>query len=450
MGNEPIMSVSGIRGRFGEDLTTQLFARIAFIQTRRCGGGEIIVGRDTRPSGALLAEAAYRGILAAGGIPINIGIAPTPTTCFAVKHFGASGGIIITASHNPHPYNGYKMVHASGRLYNAEECEAVYKAYRTESPAEFEDLSSSGPETPIGSRDPITPHVERILSAVNVEAIRNARLKVAVDSTNGAGGAVFPSLLEQLGVEWEGVHISLDGDFAHNPEPRPEHLTDLSSLLKSRNDFSAGFAFDPDADRLAPMGEHGEPISEEMTPALAFQSILSKNKSNLAVNLSTSMVIDDVAKKFGVTVFRTPIGEANVVKGMYAHDCGVGGEGNGGVIYPKVATVRDGLTALALILDLMAETGKPITRLVSQYPHYSVLKEKVPIEGTEPAAILSRLSEEFADDHIDVQDGLKIYRPEGWVHIRASNTEPILRCIAEASSKENARRLADMVMDKIG
>jgi len=448
MGTKPIMSVSGIRGRFGEDLTTQFFARIAFLQTRQCGGGEIIVGRDTRPSGAELAEAAFRGILAAGGIPINIGIAPTPTTCFAVKHFGASGGIIITASHNPHPYNGYKMVHASGRLYNDQECEAVYEAFRTEMHREFEE-QAFGPETAMGSRDPIIPHIERILSVVNVEAIRNAKLKVAVDSTNGAGGAIFPILLDQLGVAWEGVHISLDGEFAHNPEPRPEHLTDLSDLLKSRDDFSAGFAFDPDADRLATMGEHGEPISEEMTPALAFQSILSKHKTDLAVNLSTSMVVDDVAERFGVKVFRTPIGEANVVLGMYAHNCDAGGEGNGGVIYPKVATVRDGLTALALILDLMADTGKKITQLVAHYPRYTVLKEKIPIEGKDSKAILSRLSEEFGKERIDVQDGLKIYRPEGWVHIRPSNTEPILRCIAEAEGEENARRLADMVMSRI-
>lgn len=445
----PIMSVSGIRGKVGEDLSAQFVSAAAYLQTKFCGPGRIIVGRDTRPSGIELSNAAFQGIRKAGGVPVDIGIAPTPTACFAVKHFGAQGGIIITASHNPLPYNGYKMVHHSGRLFNQSECEQIYaslKSFPFPLPGELSSIS----ETPVETADAVNPHIEGILQAVDVKKINSAGIKIAVDSVNGAAGIIFPELCKRLGVEWEGVNCNLDGNFVHNPEPRPEHLHDLMSKLKSGTDFSGGFAFDPDADRLAPVGERGEPVSEEMTLALSLNNVLLKKTSSIATNLSTSMVVDDVARKYGVKVIRTKIGEANVVEAIISHGCLIGGEGNGGVIYPKVAMVRDGLTALALILELIAKTGKRITELVKEWPEYRIVKEKISLKGKTPMEIISRIEKIFADEKIDTLDGIKIIRKNGWVHVRQSNTEPIIRCYAEAKTEKEAKELTSIIMENIG
>jgi phosphomannomutase len=440
----PIMSVSGIRGIVGKTLTPLLVSRIAYIQTRESGGGSVVVGRDTRPSGALFARAAFRGIRAASGVPIDIGIAPTPTTCVAVAELGASCGIIITASHNPNEYNGYKMVHASGRLFRADECEKIYGIFRGPQCPQA-SVFDSVDENPEKSLDAATIHGKRILAQVDTELIRSAGISIAIDSINGAAAAVFPSLLKALGVTWVGVHNKLDGDFAHNPEPRPGHLSDLASLLKANPHLWGGFAFDPDADRLATLGEHGEEISEEMTLVFALQNILSRQKSDVAVNLSTSMLIDDVAARFGVMVIRTKIGEANVVEGMMRHKCAVGGEGNGGLIYPAISWARDGLGALAVIIELMAKLKKTLSEIAAEWPTYAIVKETIPIGGLDPAAAIAALGEKFSHEATDRLEGLKIIRPNGWVHVRASNTEPILRCYAEARTPEEAGELADMV-----
>ncbi|MFW5775082.1 MAG: phosphoglucosamine mutase [Chitinivibrionales bacterium] len=448
MSQLPIMSVSGIRGIVGETLTNKFCASIAYIQTKYLGAGKIIVGRDTRTTGPQIAQAIFAGIRAAGGTPIDIGIAPTPTTCFAVDHFNASGGVIITASHNPHPYNGYKMVHTSARLFSGAECDAVYQQYHQGNYPSWEELQKYMHDE-AEQQDAVKPHIEAICSAVDTKLIAAKKIRVAVDSINGAAGVIFPALLDRLGVSWQGVHNELSGDFTHNPEPRPEHLQDLASLLRSSDDFWAGFAFDPDADRLAPMGENGQPISEEMTLALALESVLKEHPSDIATNLSTSMVIDDVAAKYGVKVFRSKIGEANVVGAMQEHGCTIGGEGNGGVIYPRVSTVRDGLTALALIIECMAKRDQKIFDLASQWPVYPGVKEKIELGDLDPAEVIQGLEQQFVDEKTDTQDGLKIIRDYGWVHLRPSNTEPIMRCYAEAKTEKQARELADMVMEKV-
>jgi len=444
----PIMTVSGIRGKVGETLDEEFVSRIAFIQTRLAGGGKIVIGRDTRPTGSALMLAAARGIFAAGGVPVDIGIAPTPTTCVAVPALGADSGIIITASHNPLPYNGYKMVHKSGRLFGGEECEAVYSAFKEGDYPKSDDFVKYGGK-PVESVDASPVHIDKILACVDAPLIRSRDIRIAVDSINGAAGAVFPKLLSALSVRWEGVNNKLDGDFVHNPEPRPEHLGDLRRLLES-GDFWGGFVFDPDADRLATMGEAGQEVSEEMTLALALQNILAKKADNVATNLSTSMVVDDVAAKYGVGVVRTKIGEAHVVEGLRANRCIAGGEGNGGVIYPAVCMARDGLTGLAVILEEMAKTGKKLYELAMDWPVYYIVKEKIPCADTDPAVLINRLSEVFANEKRDMTDGLKIIRDYGWVHLRASNTEPIIRCYAEARSSEQAKELADMMITVAG
>lgn len=444
----PIMSVSGIRGKMDETISPYLFSTVAYLQTKQAGGGKILVGRDTRPSGAVLAKAVFRGIRCAGGIPVDLGIAPTPTTCFATEHFKASGGIIITASHNPLPYNGYKMVHATGRLYSGRECEEIYRLFHKGGYPSEKEIAKNTDE-PEEELDAVKPHIEAIVGVVDSEVIKKGNVTIAVDSINGAAGVIFPKLCDELSVTWKGVHNKLDGDFVHNPEPRPEHLDDLAHLLKSEDGFWGGFVFDPDADRLALMGEHGELISEERTLALALENILQKEKSNVVINLSTTMLIDDIARKYGVSVIRTSIGEANVVEGMKQHGTSIGGEGNGGVIYPKVSTARDGLVGMALILELMAKTGKRLSELTSQWPTYPIIKEKISLGEKKTSDVITSLILHFSDETLDTQDGLKIIRDYGWVHLRPSNTEPILRCYAEAKTEEQARQLADMVLNKI-
>jgi phosphomannomutase len=448
MNQLPIMSVSGIRGVVGTTLTPELVSQVAFIQTREAGGGKIVIGRDTRPSGALFTAAACRGIRAAGGTPVDLGIAPTPTTCVAAAELQTSGGIIITASHNPGEYNGYKMVHASGRLYRGAECENVYAAFRKGDYPPAEKFMAVT-DTPVERFDAAALHINRILNQVDVDLIRSSGIRIAVDSINGAGGAVFPALLDALGVEWSGVHNKLDGDFVHNPEPRPEHLTDLSTLLRSKANLWGGFAFDPDADRLATMGHTGEAISEEMTLAFALSNLLSRNRSSIATNLSTSMLIDDVAARFGVSVIRTRIGEANVVEGMMRHNCAVGGEGNGGLIFPAISWARDGLAAIAIIIELMAKTRKNLSVLAGEWPQYAIVKEKIPIGGVDVTALMQKLSETFSHEASDRLEGLKIIRENGWVHVRPSNTEPIIRCYAEAREPEEAKALANMVISAV-
>jgi phosphomannomutase len=439
------MTVSGVRGAVGDTLSPEFVRVLAKVQTRLAGGADIIVARDTRPTGEMLARAIFNGIVEAGGTPVDIGIAPTPTACVAVNHFGASSGIMITASHNPLPYNGYKMIRAGGRLFTGKECGEVYRAFLAE--WNGAPLAADVNAQP-ARKDAVSPHIERICAAVDVEAIRAAKITIAVDSINGAAGVIFPALLDRLGVQWRGVNNKLDGDFVHNPEPRPEHLSQLSGLLSGSNGFWGGFVFDPDADRLALMGEHGEPLTEELTLVLALENILAKTKTSVATNLSTSMMVDDVARAFGVDVVRAKIGEANVVEAMTRSGCMAGGEGNGGVIYPKVSTVRDGLCGMALILELMALRRAPLTKLAARWPSYYIVKEKMPCPG-DADAVLTTLAKSFAEDTLDTQDGLKIIRDYGWVHVRPSNTEPILRCYAEAKTKAQADKLAQMVMQSM-
>jgi phosphomannomutase len=340
------------------------------------------------------------------------------------------------------------MVHRTGRLFSGLECETIYEKYRT---GDYPDFNKTPPadDSPAEILDAAGVHVEKIIKAIDADAIRAARIKIAIDSINGAGAMVFPLLLQRLQVAWEGVHTGTSGDFTHNPEPRPEHLVDLAALLRSRDDFWAGFAFDPDADRLAPMGEKGQPLSEELTLALSLQTVLSRSPSPIATNLSTTMMIDDVAKKFNVAVLRRKIGEANVVEAMLKHGCLIGGEGNGGVIFPEVSTVRDGFTAMGLILELMAHSREKISTHAQRLPSYPIVKVKIPLNGKDPVKAINALADKFAGEKTDRQDGLKIIREYGWVHIRPSNTEPIMRCYAEAGTQQQAEALVRMITEAI-
>lgn len=437
----PLMTVSGIRGIVDETLTEHFCERFARTHADVFKARTVAIGRDTRPSGSRLVNACTRGFHAAGARVIDLGVCPTPTVCVATPLTGADIGVILTASHNPAPYNGYKMVHASGRLCNGSECQRVYEQF-------LEDAGSAlagGIGTADSTFDPLPAHIDAICRQIDEPAIRAAGLFIAIDAINGAAAVIVPALLHRLGVRWTGVHTDPSGNFAHDPEPRPEHLKELSSLAAKSEGLWGGFAFDPDADRLAPMGERGEALSEEFTLALALDALFPRTGGPAAVNLSTSMLVDDVARAHKTSIVRSCIGEANVVAAMQASGCPVGGEGNGGVIYPAISTVRDGPAALAVILGHMAASGKRLTQLTSMWPSYSIIKIKIPLRDIHSSQVMVALRSRFSNERTDTLDGLKIVRDYGWVHLRASNTEPILRCYAEAATRQQAQELATMI-----
>ncbi|MFW5960356.1 MAG: hypothetical protein ACOCSE_04485, partial [Chitinivibrionales bacterium] len=436
-GKDLKMSVSGIRGKTNGSFTTEMCSRIAYIQTRKYRGGKVVVGRDTRPTGKEYAEAAFAGIASAGGKPVDIGIAPTPTTCKAVEVLNASTGIILTASHNPMPYNGYKMVHSTGRLFNDSECTEVYEGYRN---GEFPEYIPPFPENPdeIEKEDGAELHISAIINEIDTELIQKAGLKIAVDAINGAASAVLPRLLKRLNVEWKGINTELSGEFTHNPEPRPEHLHEISAFLKENPGMNGGFIFDPDADRLVVMGEDGTPLSEEFTLALAINHLLKKTKSDIVVNLSTSMLMDTIADNFRVRLFRTRIGEANVVEGIKKHKASFGGEGNGGVIYPAVSSVRDGLAGTALILEYMASEKKSINQLASPLPRFAMIKDKIDLNGADAVSIIRDIESRYTNYPKNTEDGLRIVMERGWIQLRSSNTEPVMRLFVEAFSGNQA------------
>ncbi len=447
MSTQPMMSISGVRGIVGESITEAFCTRLAYEQTRMQQGKTMIVARDSRTTGPELCRAVFRGIHAAGGNVLDIGIAPTPTACVAVEHTHASGGIIITASHNPSQYNGYKMIHSQGRLFNADECKHLYSLISA-STVDEESLSNSSAHAD-QSMDAGIEHRRRILDRIDSNLIRNSQIHIAIDATNGAAPRVYPALLDELQVTCSAINDSPDGNFAHNPEPRPEHLRDLQKLLHADAKMWGGFAFDPDADRLASLSESGDPISEEYTLGFAAANILARKSGCIATNLSTSMLIDDIARSYNSSVIRTIIGEANVVEALRENNCILGGEGNGGVIYPPVSSVRDGLCALALIIELMARTHNTLSQLTQGWPRYYMHKEKITLDGLDADTAIARAASAFPDAAFDTRDGCKMILGNTWVHLRASNTEPILRCYTEAPDARQAQELAAKAIESI-
>lgn len=441
-----MLGVSGIRGIVGETMTPQLAldascALAAYLKKP----GPVVVGRDSRPSGRMIAAAVTAGLTASGRDVLDIGVVSTPAIGLRVRELKAAGGIMITASHNPGVWNGIKYITPAGHAPAAEEATAILdvlkqKAFR------FVDFSSLGHVT----RDDATNehHVATVLKAVNGDAIHAKRFRVVLDSVNGAGGASGRALLEALGCTV--VHLNGDatGDFAHGPEPIAENLTGLADATR-REKAQVGFAQDPDADRLAIVDETGRYIGEEYTLAIAARATIEREPSGgcIVANLSTSRMVDDLAARAGGgwRVHRTAVGEANVVAGMMAERAVIGGEGNGGVIDPRVGWIRDSLVAMALTLEVMARAGRPLSEVVDSLPRYEMVKTKQPCERSVVTAALNHLRTAFTDASINTVDGVRLDWPEGWVHVRASNTEPIMRVIAEAGDGKSADKLIERV-----
>lgn len=432
------IGVSGIRGVVGPFLTPQLARAFAQAFGTYVGGGRVVVGRDTRSTGPMLQHAVQCGLLAAGCEAIDVGVLPTPTIQLYTGAIGARGGLAITASHNPPEYNALKLFNASGLFFNHYERGELLDIYHQSA---FREASEFRPVIREHTA-PIRKHFDRVLAQVDVEKIRARRFRVALDAVNGAGSAMTPRFLrDELGCELYAIAIDPHRPFPRVAEPRPDTLTDLARLVVGKN-CDIGFGQDPDGDRLAVADEAGRVLDNDDVLAIAVDAVLTRGVGPVVVNLTTSMVIDDVASAHGAAVYRTPVGEANVVEGMLAYGAVIGGEGgNGGVIFPAVQHCRDSYAGMALWLDRMASTGSGVAKLAAALPRYYRRGATVALEHGRLGALMQRLTAEWPGARLDRRDGLKLTLDGAWIHARASNTEPILRMSVEARTEARAEEL---------
>jgi phosphomannomutase len=432
-----MVSTSGIRGVVGSGLDPIMIARYAAAFGSYLKKGKVVVGRDSRPSGEIYKMAAISGLSSVGLDVIDIGIVPTPTVEIAVSELKAAGGICLTASHNPSEWNALKFFGKDGEFIDKKTLESVKKIYDADKMA-YVGYRRLGKISYDGTW--IDKHIRRILAQkiIDVSKTRKAGIKVVVDAVNGAGSEALPLLLERLGARVVRLNCAGDGNFVHKPEPIPENLRGLCrAVVKHKADL--GMACDPDADRLALVDEKGKAIGEELTLALAAKHVLSRKRGNVVVNLSTSLITESVASSYNCRTYYTPVGEANVISGIRKYRAVVGGEGNGGVIYPAFHRGRDALIAAAIVLSLLAGEKKSLSEMTGTLPIYHYIKLKAPLpDGFE--AKLAKLEKAAADSfdnlRIDRQDGLRFNFSRGWFQIRKSNTEPIFRTIIETDSKK--------------
>ena len=453
-----IKSISGIRGTIGgttgDNLTpldTVKFtaAYATFIKkTSQTERPKIVVGRDARISGAMVHNIITGTLMGMGCDVIDIGLATTPTTEIAVVKEIAQGGIIITASHNPKQWNAMKLLNNKGEFLNAAQGEEILTL------ADAEDFTFSQVDElgKITQKNYLHAHIQHILALdlVDVAAIKAANFRVAIDGINSVGGVAIPELLRALGVaEIIEIHCEPNGNFAHNPEPLPEHLTELSALVL-RSNASVGFATDPDADRLAIYCENGEPFGEEYTLVSVADFVLQHTPGNTVSNLSSSRALRDVTLAHGSDYFTAAVGEVNVVTKMRETNAVIGGEGNGGIIYPSSHYGRDALVGVALFLTQLAKSGKTPSELRAAYPVYFMAKQKVELTpDIDTDAILEKMKVHFANEKVTDIDGVKIDFPDKWVHLRKSNTEPIIRVYSEAHTQEEAEEIGKEIIDMI-
>jgi phosphomannomutase len=441
-----MIGVSGIRGRVGFGLTPEVAARYAaafgawaLAQSPKKAGTAIVLGRDSRVSGPLFHQVARAALESVGANVIDLGLTTTPTIQMAVEHHHAAGGVGITASHNPIEWNALKFIGPSGLFLSAAEGSAMRALIEDGVPyATWDSLGTTHFDG-----DAIRRHIDAILRLpyVKVAAIRARGFRVAYDACRGAGGAIIPHILELLGCEVHAINVEADGRFPRPPEPVPENLGDLEKLVKETG-AQVGFATDPDVDRLALVSDEGMAIGEDYTLALACRLVLRHRKGPVVTNLSTSRVVDDAASAFGQRVIRAPVGEVNVALRMRAERAVIGGEGNGGVILPELHLGRDAPLGVALLLQLMLEDPRPISRMVADAPRYAIIKDKLDRPNAPLDTVYQALRAEFPEADADTQDGLRLGWPDRWVHVRPSGTEPIVRVIAEAPTRPEA---ADLV-----
>jgi phosphomannomutase len=437
-----MVSVSGVRGRVGDGLTPAVISKFAAgfgaWAQQRGGSRTIVVGRDSRVSGPMFHRATIAALQSVGCDVLDVGLAPTPTIQLAVEHAHAAGGLAITASHNPIEWNALKFIGSSGLFLDGEEGKAMRAV--VESALAYATWDTLGNVTQ--DTKAIERHIEQVLSLsfINVERIQKRRFRIALDCANGAGGAILPALLERLGCEVTGVNLETNGRFAHPPEPVAANLGELERLVLHTS-ADVGLATDPDVDRLALVSDAGRAIGEDWTLALAARLALRYRPGPVVANLSTSRIVDDVAKEAGTSVIRAPVGEVNVALRMRKEGAAIGGEGNGGVILSELHLGRDAPAGVALLLQMLVEDGEPLSRVLDRYPRYRIVKDKLDRPNAPLDTVYSSLRAGFPDAVVDTQDGLRLSWEDRWVHVRPSGTEPIVRVIAEAPTDEEARDL---------
>lgn len=438
-----MVSVSGIRGRVGEGLTPLVMATYAaaFGAWARGNGrsNAIVVGRDSRVSGPLFHRIVVGTLQSVGCRVLDIGLTTTPTCQLAVEHHHAAGGLMLSASHNPIEWNALKFIGASGLFLEKHEGDAMRAL--VESGIDYVRWDELGDVV----SDPAAAerHLEQVLALpyIDVERIRARQFSVALDCVRGAGSVIIPQLLQRLGCVVAGINMEPDGRFPREPEPTAENLREFETFVRDSG-ADIGFAVDPDVDRLALVSDVGKAIGEDYTLALAAKLVLRHRKGPVVTNLSTSRLIEDVAREAGVEAIRAPVGEVNVAVKMRQTNAAIGGEGNGGVILPELHLGRDAPVGVALMLQLLVEEGRPLSQIAADLPRYVIVKDKLDRPDAPLEAVYEALTKALSDGVPDRQDGLRLSWPDRWVHVRPSGTEPIVRVIAEAPTAEGA---ADLV-----
>ncbi|MFC2075458.1 phosphoglucosamine mutase [candidate division KSB1 bacterium] len=448
MSKGPIISISGIRGVIGKSLNVRQIVDLSAAFGTMIGkvskdeNPVVVLGRDSRTTGELLSQMVRTALRATGCKVVDLGIVPTPTVAIYLERIKAAGGVVITASHNPAEWNGLKFMNAKGLFLSDAEMATVLAVIENDA---FQWADFRGAGTFEKRTDAVSYHLERILNLPHIDrdALRKRKFRVAVDTVRGAGGPIMRELLEGLGCDFHGINLEPDGQFPHDPEPRPDNLRELCSLVQETG-ADLGFACDPDTDRLTLVSETGVPLSEEMTIVLAAQYIMGRNPGPMVVNLSTTRAMDELAAAFKVKLYRSPVGELNVVREMVERNATVGGEGNGGVILPELHLGRDAPLAAALTLSLLAESGKSLSQLTDRYPRYHLDKIKYAIGDNPPETLLRSLQEQLPVGKSDLRDGLRFDLPYGWLHARKSNTEPIIRVVMEAVTETHLKSLKEI------
>jgi phosphomannomutase len=439
-----MVSVSGVRGRVGEALTPEIMAKFAAgfgaWAKQRAGNQKtrIVVGRDSRVSGPMFQPVVMSALQSVGCDVIDVGMAPTPTIQLAVEHHHAAGGLAITASHNPIEWNALKFIGSSGLFLDGSEANEMRAVVDGDIPrAQWSEIGSI--DSDAGA---IERHIEQVLALpfIQVDRIRQRRFKVALDCVRGAGGAFMPQLLDRFGCDVSAINLETDGRFPRSPEPIAENLGELEDLV-TRTESEIGFAVDPDVDRLALVSDEGKAIGEDYTLALAAKVVLRHREGGIVTNLSTSRIVDDIAREQNRRVIRAPVGEVNVATRMRSENAPVGGEGNGGVILKEMHLGRDAPVGAAIILQLLLEENKLLSQIVASYPRYSIVKDKLDRPSAPLDSVYASLRNAFTDAEVDTQDGLRLTWPDRWVHVRPSGTEPIVRVIAEAPTAAEAEAL---------
>ena len=452
-----IKSISGIRGTIGGKAGTSLtpvdavkFAAAFGTWTKlKSGKSKIVIGRDARPSGQMFSDLVISTLAGLGIDVVDLGLSTTPTVELAVPAEAAGGGIILTASHNPAEWNALKLLNEKGEFIDAADGKEVLEIAAADS-YEFATVEALGKVTYDDSY--IDKHIRQILDLplVDVEAISRAQFRVVIDCVNSTGGIALPLLLKALGVaEVEALYCEPNGIFPHNPEPLPEHLGDISAVLKSGK-YDLGIVVDPDVDRLALLTEEGIPFGEEYTLVAVADYVLSKTKGNTVSNLSSTRALRDITTKHGGNYQAAAVGEVNVVTKMKESGAVVGGEGNGGIIYPELHYGRDALVGIALFLTRLAGFGKPISRLRATYPNYFMSKNKIDIPAEiDVDTVLARIAKRYEKYPVNTIDGVKIDFDKEWVHLRKSNTEPVIRIYTESVSRVGAESLAHKIKEQL-